>query len=440
MGGCLRKVKAMLGCEAKMVGIEKLQLMEVVVRVEMLSTGDEVLHGQIVDSNAAWLAAMLFETGLPLTSRTTVGDSLAELTAMLTERSQQAEVLIVNGGLGPTSDDLTALAAAQAAGVGLVRHATWLKVIETFFAQRGQPMAAINAKQADIPAGATIIDNQQGTACGFYLQLNRCHLFFTPGPPHEFKAMVSQQILPRLTDIFTLPAAPISQRLTTFGWGESDIAERLAVIDCPDQVAIGYRAAAPIVEVKLTGPASRQAEITALWQQIRHLLSPVMLFEGVAGFPAEIASLLTAKGYQLSLCEGFTAGYLHWLLRSAQAPIVDAQLLRSGQALTTQQAMHNYRSLHLDLAQQLKVVIDEISDQHRLTIGLLTPDGDHFFHIQYSDSGASLVIRQQVIAWQALYLLQRWLNQQPMIIIHHGLKLLDVGSDHCGVTDPAPDR
>jgi len=111
------------------------------LRVEMLSTGDEVLHGQIVDTNSAWLANYLFEQGLPMTSRETVGDSLDALVAVLKERSHIADVLIVNGGLGPTTDDLSALAAAKACGVELVEDAGWIATMQAFFNERGRPMA-----------------------------------------------------------------------------------------------------------------------------------------------------------------------------------------------------------------------------------------------------------------------------------------------------------
>jgi molybdenum cofactor synthesis domain-containing protein len=102
------------------------------INVEMLSTGDEVLHGQIIDTNAAWLADLFFEQGLPLTRRNTVGDNLESLVAILRERSEHCDVLIVNGGLGPTSDDLSALAAATAKGEGLVLHEAWLSQMERF--------------------------------------------------------------------------------------------------------------------------------------------------------------------------------------------------------------------------------------------------------------------------------------------------------------------
>ena len=128
---------------------------------------------QIVDTNAAWLADFFFNQGLPLTRRNTVGDNLDCLVAILRERSQHADVLIVNGGLGPTSDDLSALAAATAKGEGLVLHEAWLAEMERFFRERGRVMAPSNRKQAELPASAEFINNPVGTACGFAVQLNR---------------------------------------------------------------------------------------------------------------------------------------------------------------------------------------------------------------------------------------------------------------------------
>ncbi|EKT56452.1 hypothetical protein OOC_09446 [Providencia rettgeri Dmel1] len=149
--------------------------------VEMLSTGDEVLHGQIIDTNAAWLADCFFQQGLPLSSRTTVGDDLDSLVATFLERSLSADVLIVNGGLGPTSDDLSALAAAKAAGVPLVEHSQWIEVMERYFIARGRVMPETNRKQALLPANAELIDNPVGTACGFSLVLNDCLIFLHRG-------------------------------------------------------------------------------------------------------------------------------------------------------------------------------------------------------------------------------------------------------------------
>ena len=149
------------------------------LRVEMLSTGDEVLHGQIIDTNAARLADYLFQQGVPMSGRETVGDSLCvdrdpagtKPYRRCADRQRRP---------GPTSDDLSALAAAKACGVELVERADWLARMEAYFAERGRPMAPSNRKQAQIPANAEMLDNPVGTACGFALQLNKCQMFFTP--------------------------------------------------------------------------------------------------------------------------------------------------------------------------------------------------------------------------------------------------------------------
>ncbi|MCL8281938.1 CinA family nicotinamide mononucleotide deamidase-related protein, partial [Pseudomonas aeruginosa] len=187
------------------------------LNVEMLSTGDEVLHGQIVDTNAAWLADFFFNQGLPLTRRNTVGDNLDALVAILRERSEQADVLIVNGGLGPTSDDLSALAAATAKGEGLILHPEWLETMTRFFAERGRPMAKSTRKQAKSPASAEIINTPVGTACGFAIHLTRCLIFFPPGAPFKLKVMVEQKFSPRRPQRFPLRDPPVCLRLTTFG-------------------------------------------------------------------------------------------------------------------------------------------------------------------------------------------------------------------------------
>ncbi|ORM51187.1 competence/damage-inducible protein A, partial [Mixta calida] len=308
------------------------------IRVEMLSTGDEVLHGQIIDTNAAWLADVLFQQGLPMSSRSTVGDSLPALVEALTERSRIADVLIVNGGLGPTSDDLSALAAATACGVELELQPAWLEKIEAFFASRGRPMAPSNRKQAEIPAGSEMIDNPVGTACGFAVTLNDCWIFFTPGVPSEFKVMVEQQILPRLKARFDLPEPPLCLRLTTFGRGESDLAAELEPLALPDGVVMGYRSSMPIIEIKLTGPAAQRVAMEQVWQQVRLQLAECTLFEGTEGLPALLARQLKERGQTLTISERFTAGLLQWQLASGEAPSVAGEVLPAGEESLAQLA------------------------------------------------------------------------------------------------------
>jgi competence/damage-inducible protein CinA-like protein len=389
----------------------------------MLSTGDEVLHGQIVDTNAAWLADILFQQGLPMTSRTTVGDSLESLIDTLQTRSHEADVLIVNGGLGPTSDDLSALAAARACGVELEMQQDWLAQMEAWFASRGRVMAASNRKQAEIPANAELIDNPVGTACGFALQLNRCWIFFTPGVPSEFKVMVEQQIIPRLKAKFSPPEPPICLRLTTFGRGESDIAAELEPLALPEGVVMGYRSSMPIIEIKLTGPASQRVAMEQVWQQVRLLLAECTIFEGTEGLPALLARELTQRGEQLAVSEQYTAGLLYWQLAAASVPLRGADILPSTQETLEHQVT---RTRELAAQQQAALALSVGSlEQETISVALHTPDGGFGQRVKFSTGRHNLETRQKVVAMMAMNMLRRWLHGSEVSTGHGWIDVVE---------------
>lgn len=393
------------------------------LNVEMLSTGDEVLHGQIVDTNAAWLADFFFNQGLPLTSRNTVGDNLDALVAILRERSEQADVLIVNGGLGPTSDDLSALAAATAKGEGLILHPEWLETMTRFFAERGRPMAESNRKQAEIPASAEMINNPVGTACGFAIQLNRCLMFFTPGVPSEFKVMVEQEILPRLRQRFTLPDPPVCLRLTTFGRSESELAQSLNPLTLPPGVVMGYRSSMPIIELKLTGPANQRDAMLALWPEVRKVAGDSLIFEGTEGLPAQIARCLQERQLSLTLSEQFTSGLLALQLSRAGAPLLASEVVPA-QEETLAQAARWAAERRINHFAGLALAVSGQENDH-LNVALATPDGTFALRVKFSATRHSLAVRQEVCAMMALNMLRRWLNGQPLASEHGWINVVD---------------
>ncbi|WP_323080954.1 nicotinamide mononucleotide deamidase-related protein YfaY [Klebsiella variicola] len=393
------------------------------LNVEMLSTGDEVLHGQIVDTNAAWLADFFFNQGLPLTRRHTVGDDLDALVEILRERSEQADVLIVNGGLGPTSDDLSALAAATAKGEGLILHPEWLETMTRFFAERGRPMAESNRKQAEIPASAEMINNPVGTACGFAVQLNRCLMFFTPGVPSEFKVMVEQEILPRLRQRFTLPEPPVCLRLTTFGRSESELAQSLNPLTLPPGVVMGYRSSMPIIELKLTGPADQRDAMLALWPEVRKVAGDSLIFEGTEGLPAQIARCLQERQLSLTLSEQFTGGLLALQLSRAGAPLLASEVVPA-QEETLAQAARWAAERRINHFAGLALAVSGQENDH-LNVALATPDGTFALRVKFSVTRHSLAVRQEVCAMMALNMLRRWLNGQPLASEHGWINVVD---------------
>lgn len=420
------------------------------LRVEMLCTGDEVLHGQILDTNAAWLANYLFEQGLPMSARMTVGDNLSALVAALTERSLRADIMIVNGGLGPTSDDLSALAAATATGEELVEHPEWLAKIQAFFAERGRVMAPSNRKQAQIPANAEMIDNPVGTACGFALQLNRCLMFFTPGVPSEFKVMVEQQIVPRLRERFDLPDPPLCLRLTTFGRAESELASQLDDMTLPEEVVLGYRSSMPIIELKLTGPAHERDAMELAWQQVRAVAGESAIFEGTEDLPTQLAQRLRQRPLTLAIGERFTAGLLTWQCQSAGMPVrggewIDAPGIGPGAASSAAGAISasnpapadGERPLLRQLAQQaqglaqrhgadLALVVGNM-EQDNISLALHTPDGGYAQTVVFAVSiqRHGLKTRQEMVSLMALNMLRRWLNGWPVYGEHGWIRVAE---------------
>lgn len=238
---------------------------------EIFSQGEEVVSGQVVDSNAAWLSQQLTELGFDVRRHNAVGDNLAELAGLMAEIAERADCCLCTGGLGPTCDDLTAEAAARVTGQDLTFDPEALRQIEDCFRRRQRPMPAANRKQAYFPAQSVRIDNPIGTAPGFALRIKRCWFVFLPGVPAEMKAMfpeVGRQLLAR----FSLqPARWLVLR--SVGIGESAIQERLQNFALPDGVQLGFRAAADEVQTKLRFPPDfALAEAAAYARQAAELI------------------------------------------------------------------------------------------------------------------------------------------------------------------------
>ncbi len=280
------------------------------MKIEMICTGEEVLAGQIVDTNAAWLGNVLMEQGFETSRRTTVGDRVEDLVDVFKERSQYADIILVNGGLGPTADDLSAMAMAQAMDVELVENTQWSDHLKSWFAARNKILTASNLKQAFLPQGALMVDNPVGTACGFAVKFNRAWLYFTPGVPHEFKEMVRNQFLPFVKSKQLNGQNVIVDKLLTLGMGESAMAERLECLSWPEGVTLGYRSYMPYLELKLIGrDVTEQVRADAL-QQACDALGDSVVAQHQETLAAEVHRLLLASGKTLAVAESLTGGMI----------------------------------------------------------------------------------------------------------------------------------
>ncbi|WP_330541945.1 CinA family nicotinamide mononucleotide deamidase-related protein [Aeromonas hydrophila] len=282
------------------------------MRIEIISTGDEIVTGLVVDTNAAWLSALLLEQGWQVRRRVTVGDNLKDLKTVLAESASRAEVVLVCGGLGPTADDLTAQAAAEAFSQPLTLFPDWLATIEARYASRGRPMPASNAKQAWLPQGCEILDNPVGTACGFVVthptSLGLSRLFFTPGVPFEFKQMVHEQIMPRLKALAGEQTDTELRRFYTFGVSESALSDMLDAAPWPAGIELGYRSSMPLIELKLIGHGASAADMDAAETRLLAAIEPWLVGRGDEEPAQQILDLLGDK--PLTLLEGESRGAL----------------------------------------------------------------------------------------------------------------------------------
>ncbi|WP_394205609.1 CinA family nicotinamide mononucleotide deamidase-related protein [Shewanella waksmanii] len=279
------------------------------MKLELICTGEEVLAGQIVDTNAAWFADTMMDYGIECQRKTTVGDRLSDLVEIFQERSQHADIILVNGGLGPTSDDLSSEAAAQALGEPLVENSHWRQRLEDWFTRNGRVMSPSNLKQALLPESAVMIDNPLGTACGFAVKLNKAWLFFTPGVPFEFKAMVKEQFIPFLNERFAVGEPTQVTKLLTLGSGESALADKLLGLPLPDGITLGYRSFMPYIEIKLFARGEAAIDqIEHLVQQVKQHLGTAVVCRDCDGLDKAVHNLLVNSGHGLSIAESCTGG------------------------------------------------------------------------------------------------------------------------------------
>ncbi|HEX7489831.1 MAG TPA: competence/damage-inducible protein A [Anaeromyxobacteraceae bacterium] len=286
--------------------------------VELLSTGDELLTGQVVDTNSAWLMDRLWDLGVMVRRKTLVGDDRTDLVAALAETTARADVVVMSGGLGPTEDDLTAECVAQAMGVPLVLDEASLAAIRARFEKLGRTMTPNNAKQARFPRGATILPNRLGTAPGFLVRLGRGELVCLPGVPVEYKGLCEEVVLPRIAA--RAGEVPAARLVKLIGIPESHADEAMRpVMDAPEHrgVRFGYRAHWPEIHVKWSVPGQEaEAHAERILGEVRRIFGDAIFAEGKAELPQGVLERLTARGERLALAESCTGGLVAQLLTS----------------------------------------------------------------------------------------------------------------------------
>jgi nicotinamide-nucleotide amidase len=286
-------------------------------RAVILSTGDELTTGRVVDSNSNYLADKLAEIGVDLVAVLTVGDVPERLEWAWHTAVAMGDVVISTGGIGPTADDLTTETVARIAGVKLWRDAPTVEHMTRLFSSIGRPMPPNNLRQADFPEGAEVILNPLGTAPGFSMPItldgHRSHLIVLPGVPREMKPMMENSVIPWIRanrGTNTIFAVRVFQ---TFGMSESGLDEAVAGLIKPEEGRVAFRASFPQISLRITvegAPGEAERKLEELAERVRGKISENIFGEGDVSLEEVVARLLTDKGVKLTVAESCTGGLI----------------------------------------------------------------------------------------------------------------------------------
>ncbi len=283
------------------------------MRIELLLTGNELMSGDTVDSNSATLAQLLGRCGMAIHRKVTIGDAIDLLCYQIETMSAASDVLIINGGLGPTVDDLTALALGRVINRELVEHPEAMAHLEAWCARRKYPINDANRKQAVLPGGANVIANANGSAVGFHVRHNDCEVYCTPGVPSEMRTMLEREIIPRLQRQFPAIEPVAITRVRLFGIGESSLQQMISdqLADWPAGVELGFRASLPLLEIKL---ATRSRQYEALKRQcldrLRGLVGDYIIGADDTNLAQCLVGELSRRSLKICTAESCTGGLI----------------------------------------------------------------------------------------------------------------------------------
>jgi nicotinamide-nucleotide amidase len=286
---------------------------------EIITIGDEILIGQIVDTNSAWIAKQLNDIGVRIKQMTSISDDKTHILDTLKEASERADIIIITGGLGPTKDDITKTTLAEYFGVGMRRDETALKAIETIFSRYKRPMLEVNIRQADVPENCTILQNLNGTAPGMWFDNDGKVYVSLPGVPFEMMILFEEEVIPRIKDKFSLPAIH-HHTILTAGIGESFLAEMIAPVEdsLPSHIKLAYLPKLGQVRLRFSsyGPdeAVLMSETDHYVQEINKIVGDYIITSEDKPLEKAILDFMNAQGSTLCLAESCTGGYISQLI------------------------------------------------------------------------------------------------------------------------------
>lgn len=285
------------------------------VVASIITIGDELLIGQTIDTNSAWMAQQLNAMGIWVHRRVAIGDVKEAITKALDDESALSPIVLITGGLGPTADDITKPTLAEYFGGTLVRDEATFKQVMEFFESRGLPPLQRNMDQALVPDVCTVLHNKRGTAPGMWFEKDGKVFVSMPGVPFEMKGLMEDHVLPRLKKHFQTPVV-VHQTLIIAGMGESFVAERLVDFEAqlPANIKLAYLPSLGTIKLRLTAHGwdklSTAASLSMQFHQLKDILADIVVTDQDQPIAEVIGQLLQAKGKTVGTAESCTGGYI----------------------------------------------------------------------------------------------------------------------------------
>lgn len=291
------------------------------VTAELLTIGDEILYGQIVDTNSQWMSVELTNIGVRIVRKTSVADNEQEILNAFAEAENRADIILITGGLGPTSDDITKPCLAKYFNCGLEINQEALAEVTEFFKGRGRELTEMNRQQAALPTACTKITNPVGTAPGMWFEKGNTVFMSMPGVPHEMKRMITEQVIPRIKQKYELPVI-YHKIIRTIGQGESFLAEKIAGWEkaLPDHIKLAYLPSLGEVKLRLTcfgnSLSLLEQEAEVLTEKLQSIIGSTIYAYGEEPIEVAIGKLLKENGLTLSIAESCTGGNVSHMITS----------------------------------------------------------------------------------------------------------------------------
>lgn len=282
----------------------------------IITIGDELLIGQIIDTNSAWIAQQLTPLGIQIRERVAVADTALAITDALTQAIDKADLILLTGGLGPTSDDVTKPVLCKFFGGNLIVDQEVLAHVTDLFTKRGRPIIERNLKQAEVPDNCRVIPNRMGTAPGMLFEKDGKWIVSMPGVPFEMKSMMMETLLPDIQKHFSTEQAIVHRHILTFGEGESFLAERIKDLEeaLPPYISLAYLPAPMAVKLRLSGLGTDISALTSEIEHHRNLLADRIRDRVVAledeSVEALLARELKQRGLFVGVAESCTGGLI----------------------------------------------------------------------------------------------------------------------------------